>query len=768
MTKLDKDKTLEPSVDGMADEILESEERFRLLSEATFEALIIHHQGTVQLVNKAFSTEFQYSQHEAQGMNIVDLVSVESKYRVLDNIESTENELYQVTAARKDGSTFPAQVHSKVIQFDGHSFRVASLRNLTSFFKAEEAIHRIEKRLIQLIEGLPIAVLLVDREGVPRYANAVFNRLFSVGIRNIGPGCKDGRLSESCRMFVKGTEDLYPYDELPTIKALHGETMTIDDMEILCKDRRVPVEVSSAPVRNATGEITYSVTVFTDITDRREAERSLKEAEEKYRSIFENAVDGIFQSTPEGKFITVNEAMAKLWGYDSPEEMIRSIDDVAQRYVNPWIRHEFKRMLEEQGTLLEFEAQVLRKDESRMWISVTARAVRDHEGNFSYYEGTLKDITERKFIQESLRESEGKYRTLVETSGDTITMLDPEFNILTINRQGVNTFGYDSMGEMIGISAGKLVAREDLARANENGRKVFESGTIRSYELNLKKKDGTLFPAEVSASPVMDASGKPASLVIIIRDTTQRKIYEEKLRKINAELEGYAHTVSHDLEGPSSAIILASDTLQLLLDMPASPKVEADIRQVVDTIGKNARRTSHLIRGLLDLAEAGQQPRIVSEVSIQEIIGSIEKERASEIEEKGISIDIKNDLGVIMASQFHIYELFSNLLSNAIKHNSNPEPIIEISSIRDDNRTVHRYLIKDNGPGIPDSLLDKLFLPFSKGSGGQTGIGLAIVDKIVKVYRGTVSAYNDNGACFEVAIQDMDPGRLNNPDAGLS
>ncbi|MBN2168333.1 MAG: PAS domain S-box protein [Actinobacteria bacterium] len=763
MTKLDKDKILEPSVNGMTNEILESEERFRLLSEATFEALIIHDQGIVRLVNKAFSNEFQYEPDEVIGMDVVSLVEGESKYKVLDNIDSIDDELYQITAARKDGSTFPAQIHSKEIRFDGHYFRVASIRNLTSFFKAEEALHRIEKRLIQLIEGLPVAVLLVDREGVPRYANAVFNKLFNVGIRSIGPGSKDCKLSEACRMFVEGTDDLYPYEKLPTIRSLSGETVTIDNMEILFGEKKVPVEVSSAPVRSETGEITYSVTVFTDITDRREAERSLKEAEEKYRSIFENAVDGIFQSTPEGRFITVNEAMARLWGYDSPEEMIESIDDVAKRYIDPAMRYKFKEMVEEQGTLLEFEAPVLRKDNSIMWISVTARAVRDQNGNISYYEGMLKDVTERKLIQNSLRESEGKYRTLVETSPDTIVMLDRDYNILAINKQGVNILGYDSMDEMIGMSAGKLVVREDLGRANENAAKVFELGTVRSYIINLKKKDGTVFPAEVSASPVMDASGKPASLVIIIRDITQRKIFEERLQKINAELEGYAHTVSHDLEGPASAIILASDTLQLLLDMPSSPKVDTDVRQVVETIGKNAKRASRLIRGLLDLAEAGQQPRIVSEVNVQEIIRSIEKERALEIKEKGISIDINNDLGVIIASQFHIYELFSNLLSNAIKHNNNPKPVIEISSIHDDNPTVHKYLIKDNGLGIPDTIIDKIFLPFLKGSGGQTGIGLAIVDKIVKVYQGNVSAYNDNGACFEVMIHDMDLNRLDTP-----
>ncbi|MBI4530219.1 MAG: PAS domain S-box protein, partial [Candidatus Latescibacteria bacterium] len=116
----------------------------------------------------------------------------------------------------------------------------------------------------------------------------------------------------------------------------------------------------------------------------------VQEAEAKYHAIVEHAVEGIFQTTPDGRFITANPALARMHGYASPEEMITSITDVGQQlYVDPHHRTEFMRLIEEQGSVSQFEAQVYRKDGSVIWISENTRAVRDASGTLLYYEGTL-------------------------------------------------------------------------------------------------------------------------------------------------------------------------------------------------------------------------------------------------------------------------------------------------------------------------------------------------------------------------------------------
>jgi len=135
-------------------------------------------------------------------------------------------------------------------------------------------------------------------------------------------------------------------------------------------------------------------------------------AERKYRRIFENVSEGIFQSTPEGYYLMANPALARIHGFKSPRELIRSCRDISQKiYVDPARREEFKRLLEKHGVVRDFELEAFRKDGSRIWLSVNARAVRDEARKVLYYEGTARDITQHKHAEQALRESEEAART---------------------------------------------------------------------------------------------------------------------------------------------------------------------------------------------------------------------------------------------------------------------------------------------------------------------------------------------------------------------
>ena len=151
----------------------------------------------------------------------------------------------------------------------------------------------------------------------------------------------------------------------------------------------------------------YECLQRTEFNTKRELEsayQQLEMAEAKYRSIFENAGEGIFQSTPDGRYITANPALAKIYGCDSPEEVTAKFTDIEQQlYVDPVRRNEFLRSIEESGTVSDFESQIYRSDGSIVWISEKARAVRHSSGAVLYYEGSIEDITQRKQAQESLR-----------------------------------------------------------------------------------------------------------------------------------------------------------------------------------------------------------------------------------------------------------------------------------------------------------------------------------------------------------------------------
>jgi len=181
-----------------------------------------------------------------------------------------------------------------------------------------------------------------------------------------------------------------------------------------------------------------------EITERERAENARRRAQRKYRDIFENAVEGIFQTTPDGRFITANPALAKMLGYESPDELIATLTNIEQQeYVHPERRVEFKRLLDQHDTVRDFEFEAYRRDGARVWMSDNVRAVRDAGGELLYYEGTVEDITERKRAEAALRESEERYRDLIENSRELICTHDLDGRVLSANRAAAEALGYD-------------------------------------------------------------------------------------------------------------------------------------------------------------------------------------------------------------------------------------------------------------------------------------------------------------------------------------
>jgi PAS domain S-box-containing protein len=170
--------------------------------------------------------------------------------------------------------------------------------------------------------------------------------------------------------------------------------------EFLCRRREtgpVACELMLTPLPAPDGSPRHLAALLTDITDRKQREEQLKEAEARYRGIFENAVEGIYQSTPDGRYLAVNPALAKMYGYASPEEMLAGVSDIGnQIYVDPTFRDRFRREVEQKGEVRGLEYQVRCRDGNVIWISESARVVRDTQGIAKYYEGFIDDITPRK------------------------------------------------------------------------------------------------------------------------------------------------------------------------------------------------------------------------------------------------------------------------------------------------------------------------------------------------------------------------------------
>ncbi|MFZ5453129.1 MAG: PAS domain-containing protein [Thermodesulfobacteriota bacterium] len=197
-------------------------------------------------------------------------------------------------------------------------------------------------------------------------------------------------LGQKCYKALHDLEGICPW--CVNERVFKGETVRWEVRSP--KDKRWYYIVNT-PIMHPDGAVS-KMSMIQDITERKEMEKSLKLAEAKYRGIFENAVEGIFQSTPEGQFLSVNPAMARILGYGSPEAMLAGIADITrQLYVEPQRRDDLTQTLKDTGFVKGFEAQMYRRDGSRVWVLINARAVKDEEGEVLYHEGFVQDISER-------------------------------------------------------------------------------------------------------------------------------------------------------------------------------------------------------------------------------------------------------------------------------------------------------------------------------------------------------------------------------------
>ncbi|MBX9633337.1 MAG: PAS domain S-box protein, partial [Magnetospirillum sp.] len=169
---------------------------------------------------------------------------------------------------------------------------------------------------------------------------------------------------------------------------------------------------------------------LTDLTPRGNAQRPTGHALDQYRSLFENAIEGIYRTTPDGNYLAANPALARIYGYDGPDALIAGLTDIAQNlYVHPEDRDRFKRILELDSEVRNFEAQVFRKDGSIIWIAENARAVRGENGQIACYEGTVQDITARKVAEERLRLA----ATVFDNVGEAIVVIDHHDIVHAVN-----------------------------------------------------------------------------------------------------------------------------------------------------------------------------------------------------------------------------------------------------------------------------------------------------------------------------------------------
>jgi diguanylate cyclase (GGDEF)-like protein/PAS domain S-box-containing protein len=451
----------------------ESEEKYRLLvatipevvwkTDAKGNVIFVSHQVEALL---GYSAE-EFCQH---GDSLwFNSVHPDDKEKVGKAFEAllTSGESYDIEcrAQKKNGEWFWAHDRA-VVTSDSNGFRVATgiISDISVRKASEESENRYRSLFENMLEGFAHCEMLFDEGGCPidflyLEVNSAFGRL--TGLANV--------VGKKFSEVVPGGEDSQP--ELFERFSRVALTSQPERFEIEIKALGMWFSISAYGAGNR-----CFVATFDNITERKRIEQALQRAEEKYRAIFQGAVVGIFQSTPGGRYIDVNPAMARMLGYDSPQELVASVTDISQQvYVDPESREELARLLRELGTVKNFECAVRRKDGSQMWFSANVQAVYE-DGVLVGYEGTNEDITTRKVAEDRVQYL-AYYDALTGLPNRTLlrdrltkALADARRQKYKIALLFLDLDGFKDINDSLGHAVGDLFLQEVAVRLKRNAR----------------------------------------------------------------------------------------------------------------------------------------------------------------------------------------------------------------------------------------------------------------------------------------------------------
>ncbi len=360
-----------------------------------------------------------------------------------------QKQFFEWRHTRYDGTLFDTEISLSAFSNKGKHYLQAIVRDITERKKYDEELRLAHKQLFDIIDFLPDATFVIDRDKrVVAWNRAIEEMTGMPKEEMIGkndyayaiPFYRERRPITIDLLFETDVEIEKKYDFVHKVGNTYFVEVFIPGMYA---GKGAYLWGSASKLLDPEGNVIGAVESIRDITERKNAEARLQESEEKYRSIFENAVEGIFQTTPDGSFININPALAKMMGFDSSEHMIKTFTDIARHhYVIPAERMRYRRLLEEHGFVRGFEAQVYRKNGDRIWISISSRAVFDKSGRIDHYEGTIVDITSRKEAEDTIQNAYQSTRSIVENA---------PFGVYVVNEEGFIEYANVPMGRISGV-----------------------------------------------------------------------------------------------------------------------------------------------------------------------------------------------------------------------------------------------------------------------------------------------------------------------------
>src|SRR6202049_4762565 len=603
------------------------------------------------------------------------------------------------------------------------SHAALSLENFRRFSQLE----RSKRQWVEDIDAISDFIVVHDRSWrVVRTNRSLASHL------GVPPVALVGEAMSSLRQIAESGSDLpCPF--------CRDTQQTREEYVVASPERIFLLSTSRAP--GLSDDDTRTIHVLKDITDRREAER-------RYRELFDSIQEGLFFATPEGRFLDVNDAMVRMLGYASREELLRA-DVSPHLYPVPEAREKFLRALSERGVLRNYEETLRRKDGTLLHTLQNITAVRDARGRIAQIRGLMLDVTEQKTFQSQLQRERDFNQKILNTTQSMILVLDTAGLISYANRRCYEA-GYQE-DELIGhrlvdwIEPSHRQDFEDALDTTAHGQQV------ENIELRVRRSDSSIGHFSISLSPMRDELKTVNSVVVVMTDITDATLLQAKLAHSEkmATIGRLVSGVAHEVNNPLAAILGFTD---LLLENPEMP---ASAREDLQIILQETQRTKDIVQALLRIAR--QRPTQKEPVNVNAVLRQTIKLRSYDFASHGVEVleEFDEALPPALGDAQQLQQVFLNILNNAYDavQESSERGRITIRTCNDHHAI--EVNITDNGAGIVDP--QRIFDPFytTKHAGKGTGLGLSICYGIVRAHGGEIQCWNSeagSGSTFMVRI----------------